>query len=67
MNEINMLHHVVGVNEWNLSKSELYELNIYLYNNLLQSMMYEVAIFQWNLTCISVSEFNKYIIVTLLL
>lgn len=61
MNEINMLHHVVGVNEWNLSKSELYELNIYLYNNLLQSMMYEVAIFHLGY------EFNKYIIVTLLL
>lgn len=31
MNEIDMLHHVVAVNERNLSKSELYELNIHLY------------------------------------
>lgn len=47
MNEINMLHHVVvAVNERNLSKSYTYELNIYLYNNLSQSMIHEAAIFQ---------------------
>lgn len=43
-----MLHHVAAVNERNLSKTELYEMYkyIYLYNNLLRSMIYEVAIFQ---------------------